>query len=66
MSESIPGKSDTELAIESFVDSIKEIHPDLDREEFRDTVSRCVHEAIDSVGDGEESDGEEESDDEEH
>ena len=59
MSEPIPGKSDTELAIEAFVDSIKEIHPDLDREEFRDAVSTCVHDAIDSTGDGEESDGEE-------
>ena len=65
MSESIPGRSDTELAIEAFVDSIEEIHPNLDREEFRDAISTCVHEALDSAGSGEESDGEEESDDEE-
>jgi hypothetical protein len=65
VSESIPGKSDTELAIESFVDSIEEIHPNLDREEFRDAVDGCVREALDSAGDGEESDDEEEADGEE-
>jgi hypothetical protein len=62
VSEPIPGKSQTELAIESFVDSIEEIHPDLDREEFRDAVERCVREAVDSAGNGEESEDEEESD----
>ena len=65
MSESIPGKSYTELAIEAFVDSIEEIHPNLDREEFRDAISTCVHDALDSVGGGEETDGEDESDGEE-
>ena len=60
MSESIPGKSDTELAIEAFVDSVEEIHPNLDREEFHDAISRCVDEALDSADGGEESDGEEE------
>ena len=65
VSESIPGRSDTELAIEAFVDSIEEIHPNLDREEFRDAISTCVHDALDSAGDEEESDGENESDDEE-
>ena len=63
VSESIPGKSDTELAIEAFVDSMEEIHPNLDREEFRDAVSTCVHDALGSAG--EESDGEEGSHDEE-
>ena len=65
VSESIHGKSDTELAIEAFVDSIEEIHPNLDREEFRDAISTCVHDALDSAGDEEGSDGEDESDDEE-
>ena len=65
VSESIPGRSDTELAIEAFVDSIEEIHPNLDREEFRDTISTCVHDALDSAGDEEESDGEDSADDEE-
>ena len=57
--ESIPGRSDTKLAIEAFVDSIEEIHPNIDREEFRDAISTCVHDALDSAG------GEDESDDEE-
>ncbi|HLL57004.1 MAG TPA: hypothetical protein VK359_03675 [Rubrobacteraceae bacterium] len=65
MSESIPGRSDTELAIEAFVDSIEEIHPNLDREEFRDAVSTCVHDALDSADGKEESDGDDDSDDEE-
>ena len=64
MSEPIPGKSQTELAIESFVDSIEEIYPDLDREEFRDAVERCVREAVDSAGNREESEDGEESEDE--
>ena len=65
VSESIPGRSDTELAIEAFVDSIEEIHPNLDREEFRDAISTCVHDALDSAGGKEDSDGEDDSDDEE-
>ena len=65
MSEGIPGRSDTELAIEAFVDSIEEIHPNLDREEFRDAISTCVHDALDSAGGEDESDGEDKSDDEE-
>ena len=65
MPESIPGRSDTELAIEAFVGSIEEIHPNIDREEFRDAISACVHDALDSAGGEEESDGEDESDDEE-
>ncbi len=54
------GKSDTELSISSFVDSMQEIHPDLDREEFRDTITRCVHDALDSAEGEGESEGEEE------
>ena len=53
------------MAIEAFVDSIEEIHPNLDREEFRDAVSTCVHDALDSAGGKEESDGDDDSDDEE-
>jgi hypothetical protein len=65
VSEGIPGRSDTELAIEAFVDSIEEIHPNFDREEFRDAISTCVHDALDSAGGEDESDGEDKSDDEE-
>ena len=60
MSDSMLGKSDTELSISSFVDSMQEIHPDLDREEFRDTITRCVHDALDSAEGEGESEGEEE------
>lgn len=63
MSDSIPGRSDTELSIEAFVDSMQEIHPNLDREEFRDAITSCVHDVLDSAGDGEESDNGEESGD---
>ena len=60
-SEHLPaGKSNTELAIESFVDKMTEIHPDLDREEFHDAISGCVHEAVPSTDEGEESNGGEE------
>ena len=38
--------SDTELAIETFVDDILGIHPNLDREEFRDKINRCVQEHL--------------------
>lgn len=59
MSE-VPGKSDAELAIESFVDRMMEIYPNLDREEFRGAISGCVQDAV-STADGEdESDSEEE------
>ena len=65
MSEGIPGRSDTELAIEAFVDSMEEIHPNLDREEVRDAISTCVHDALESASGQEESDGEDDPDDEE-
>jgi uncharacterized protein YjbJ (UPF0337 family) len=35
-------KSDTDLAIDVFVDDILETHPNLDREEFHDKISDCV------------------------
>jgi hypothetical protein len=38
--------SDTELAIGAFVDDLVEIYPDLDREEFRDEINRCVQEHL--------------------
>ncbi len=62
MSESTPGKSETELSTEAFVDSIMGIHPDLDREKFHDEISKCVQDALSSAGSGEES--EDESDEE--
>lgn len=53
-SEHLPaGKTNTELAIESFVDKMMEIHPDLDREEFHDAISGCVNEAVPSADEGE-------------
>lgn len=56
------GKSETELAIETFVDRMMDIHSDLDRQEFHDKISGCVQEATTAAEDGE---GEEESDSEE-
>jgi hypothetical protein len=53
--------SDTELAIETFVDDMLGIHPNLDREEFRDKISRCVQEYVpDEEDNGEEDNAEEE------
>ncbi len=53
-SEHLPaGKTNTELAIESFVDKMMEIHPDLEREEFHDAISECVNEAVPSADEGE-------------
>ena len=49
--------SDTELVIETFVDEMSEIYPDLDREEFRDKINRCVQEHLPEEEDsGEEED----------
>jgi hypothetical protein len=48
--------SDTELVIGTFVDEMSEIYPDLDREEFRDKINRCVQEHLPE----EEDNGEEE------
>ncbi len=63
--ESIPGKSETELSTEAFVDSIMGIHPNLDREKFHAEISNCVQDALSSAGSGEESDDENESDEDE-
>ncbi len=46
MPEYHPTKSQTEIATEVFVDRIKEIHPQLDREEFYDAINRCVQDAV--------------------
>jgi hypothetical protein len=46
--------SDTELAIETFVDDMSEIYPDLDREEFRDEINRCVQEHLPEEEDSDE------------
>ena len=55
-SEHLPqGKSETEVAIETFVDRIEEIYPNLDREQFQDATSRCTQENVpDEAGDEEE------------
>ena len=39
-------KSETELAIDTFVDDILETHPNLDREEFRETIRGYVQEYV--------------------
>jgi hypothetical protein len=59
VSESTPGKSDTDLVIETFVDRMEEIHPNLDREEFREAISGHVRDAVEAA------DAEEKSEDEE-
>ena len=53
-SENLPERCEAELAIESFVDKIKEIHPDLDREEFHNAISGYVQQAAteEDGGDG--------------
>ena len=58
-SEHMPGgKSEEELAIDAFVDSMMEIYPDLDREEFREAINGCVRDAV-GTENGEEEEGEE-------
>jgi hypothetical protein len=60
-SEHLPAKSDEELVIETFVDRIEELHPNIDREEFHNTINGYVQEAV-ATTDKEE--GEEEFEDE--
>jgi hypothetical protein len=45
-SEHLPAKSDEELVIETFVDRIEELHPNIDRKEFHNTISGYVQEAV--------------------
>ncbi len=60
--QSIPGKSETELSTEAFVDSMMGIHPNLDREKFHAEISNCVQAALSSAGSGEESENESDED----
>ena len=60
MSERGPGKSDEELVIETFVDRIEEIHPNIDREEFQNTISGYVQDAVAATDEEGEEDSEEE------
>lgn len=53
--DNVPGKSETEIVIETFVDRMEDIHPSLDREELRSAVSGYVRDAT------KDADGEEES-----
>ena len=49
-SEHLPqGKSETEVAIETFVDRIEELYPNIDREEFHNTISGYVQDAVAST-----------------
>ncbi len=48
-------KSDTDLAVETFVDRIEELYPNIDREGFHNAISEYVHEnVLDENGDEEE------------
>ena len=61
-SEHLPDKrikSDTELAIDTFVDDILEIHPNLDREEFREAINGYVEQYVPAENEGEEEEQEE-------
>ncbi len=49
------GKSETEMAIESFVDRMNELHPDLDKEGFHSAISEYVHQAVSEEDSGDES-----------
>jgi predicted solute-binding protein len=53
-----PGKSHTELVIESFVDKMQEIQPELDREEFHEAISGYVQEYTQETEEVEESEEE--------
>ncbi len=53
------GKSDTELAITTFVDRIEELYPNIDREGFHNAISEYVHENVPDEDGGEEEHQEE-------
>ena len=55
MSEEPYGKTQTEMAVETLVDRIIEIHPNLDREEFNQAIQECVQNTIPSEEEGEAS-----------
>lgn len=65
MSDSVPAKNQTEIVIETFVDRLMEIHPNLDRESLHESMSGCVHDSVSAAGTGEgsEEDSEEDSGD---
>jgi hypothetical protein len=50
-----PGKSGMDLAINTFVDKIKEIHPELNQEEFHNVVNEYVQEYVQEADEEEES-----------
>jgi len=54
-SEHLPESSEEELAIETFVDRMKEIHPNLDREELREEISGYVRDAVEAANGEEET-----------
>jgi len=62
VSDSGPGKSQTEIVIETFVDRLMEIHPNLDRERLHESMSGCVHDSV-SAADTEEGSGEDSEED---
>ena len=53
-------KSDTDIAIDEFVNGILEIYPNLNREEFHNQISGCVEEYVYDEDEG--AEGEEEED----
>ncbi len=54
-------KSDADLAIDAFVDDMLNLHPNLDREEFREQVNACVQGYLPDEDEGAEEEEEEES-----
>jgi uncharacterized protein YjbJ (UPF0337 family) len=54
-------KSDTDIAIDEFVNGILEIYPNLNREEFHNQISGCVQEYVSD--EDESAEGEEEEED---
>jgi hypothetical protein len=57
VSEEPYGKSQTEMAVETFVDRVMEIHPNLDREEFNKAIQECVQNVVPAEEEGEASGG---------
>jgi uncharacterized protein YjbJ (UPF0337 family) len=51
-------KSDTDVAIEAFVDDVSEIHPNVDREGLREGISELVREYVPGEDEGEEEEEE--------
>ncbi len=47
-------KSDTDLAVETFVDRIEELYPNIDREGFHNAISEYVYENVPDENGGEE------------